>query len=287
MPSGQALDKSLEGFQSLGDGISFYESTTPVPTTDKSPTLVILATWFAAQPRHISRYVTTYQNMFPGTDILILQTSVPDMVYRPYSVQQTNLYPALPIVAKHSQHPDHAILLHIFSNSGAHTACQLAHAHRSKTGTGLKVGAMVLDSTPGTNTYRGITDGFIAGMPSTPVVKEILSLIIYGLVGVITAKEVITRDEHFIQRLRKDLNDEQCFQSARGRVYIYSKADAITQWEYVERHAENARDVTSGKVRLELWEESPHVSHMSRDSKRYWEIIRQIWSEEPVFKAKL
>ncbi|RDW59045.1 hypothetical protein BP5796_11969 [Coleophoma crateriformis] len=287
MPSEQALDKYLEGSQSLGDGIFFYGSSTPVPTTDKSPTLVILATWFAAQPRHISRYVKTYQSIFPGTDILILQTSIPDMVYRPYSVQQTKLYPAVPIVVKHSQQPDHEILLHMFSNSGAHTACQLAHAHRSKTGTGMKVGAMILDSTPGMNTFQIITDGFIAGMPSTPVVREILSLLIYGLVGAITAKEAITRDEHFIQRLRKDLNNEQCFQSERGRVYIYSKADTITPWENVERHAENARDITAGKVRLELWEESPHVSHMSRDSERYWEIVRQIWSDEPALKAKL
>lgn len=285
MPSKQAVDKCLEcleGFKSLGNGIYFYGSSPPSSSIlAKSPSLVILATWFLALPRHISKYTETYKTLFPDTAILVLSTSIPDMVYRPYSTQQKNLGPALPILVEH-QNPDREILFHILSNSGAHTACQLLRAYRSYSGSGLKVGALILDSAPGINTYRGITKGFIGGLPSTPVLKELLSLVVYGLVGLITVKEAVTSEEHFIQKFRKDLNDEECIRSDRGRVYIYSKDDKIVGWEDVETHAKEAEEKEFGAVRMELWEESGHVGHMVKDAERYWNIVRKLWGCGPI-----
>jgi hypothetical protein len=288
MPSEQTGNKSLEGFQRLGNGISFYRPDTISPAIpDKSPSLVILATWFAALPRHVSKYTETYKTIFPGAAILILPTSIPDMIYRSYSTQQKNLAPALPIVLEYSRQPDQEILLHIFSNSGAHTACQLARAYRSHAGSGLKVGALILDSAPGINTYRGITNGFIAGLPSTPVMKELLSLLAYGLVGLIMLKEAVTGEDHFIQKFRKDLNDKGFFRSDRGRVYIYGKEDKIVRSEDVERHAKEAEGKDIGEVRLHLWENSGHVGHMAKDGEKYWDIVRKLWVDEPTIKSRL
>jgi len=208
------------------------------------------------------------------------------MVYRPYSTQQNNLAVPVSILVDNSKQPNHEILFHIFSNSGAHTACQLAHAFKSRTGSGLKVGALILDSTPGINTYRGITDGFIGGLPSTLILKQILSLIVYGLVGIITLKETFTGEDHFIQRLRKDLNDEGYFQSERGRLYIYSKGDQIVGWKDVESHAKNAKEKHIGKVKTQLWPQSGHVGHMMKDKEKYWELVRKLW-EQPIIKSQL
>ena len=288
MPSEQTVNTYLEGFQSLGNGISFYKPAPPsFAVPDRSPSLVILATWFSALPRHVSNYTETYKTIFSHAAILILPTSIPDMVYRPYSTQQRNLAPALPILLEHTKQPGHEILFHILSNSGAHTACQLARAYRSHTGSGLRVGALILDSAPGINTYRGITDGFIGGLPSTPVLKTLFSLVVYGLVGLITVKEAITGEDHFIQKLRKDLNDEWFLQSERGRVYIYSKEDKIVGSGDVESHAKDAEEKETGEVRMHLWEKSSHVGHMNKDSARYWDIVKKLWEDEPTIKPHL
>jgi hypothetical protein len=287
MPPKQTGNIDFDSFQSIGNGISFYKPAPPRTTVpDQSPTLVILATWFSALPRHVSKYTEAYKTMFPGASILILPSGIPDMIYRSYSKQQKNLRSALPIVTENTQRPDCGILFHIFSNSGAYTACQLARAYRSRIGSALKVGAMVLDSTPGINTYRGMTDGFIVGLPSTPVLRELLSSVVYGLIGLVTLKEAVTREDHWIQKLRKDLNDEGLWKSERGRVYIYSKEDRIVGWEDVESHAKEAKEKGVGEVRMQLWE-SAHVGHMTKNGERYWNIIRDIWEGEPEIKSRL
>jgi hypothetical protein len=278
---------SLEGFASLGGNALVYKPLNlPISLNTNSPSLIILSTWFQALPRHVSKYTSTYKSLYPNAAILLLSTSIPDMVYRPYSTQEKNLHPALPLLVEHQQ-PDKEVLFHIFSNSGAHTACQLARAYKSQTGLGLKVGALILDSAPGINTYRNITDGFIGGLPSTPVLKQLLSLFVYGLVGVITLKEVATCEDHWMEKMRKDLNQEELLKSTRGRVYIYSKGDNIVRWEDVESHAVDAENKGLGEVRKELWEKSGHVAHMFSDGEKYWNVVRSLWDSKPTFKSKL
>jgi hypothetical protein len=280
-------NSTLECFESLGGNSSVYKPLQPPSSfTPTSPSLIIISTWFQALPRHVSKYTSTYRNLYPNATILLLSTIIPDMVYRPYSTQQKNLLPAIPLLVEHQQ-PDKEILLHIFSNSGAHTACQLARAYKSQTGLGLRIGALILDSVPGINTYRGMTNGFIGGLPSTPVLKQLLSLVAYGLVGVITLKEVATGEDHWTQKTRKDLNAEELFQSTRGRLYIYSKEDKIVGWTDVENHAEDAENKGLGEVRKELWEKSGHVGHMFSNKEKYWNAVRSLWDLEPMLKPKL
>lgn len=282
MSSNQQLPQPLLSFHPLKNGVLLYEpppQSAAVPAN--SPSVIILATWFAALPHQIARYTTTYQSLYPTASILILPTSIPDMVYRPYSTQRTNLLACIPIIQKHMQQPDHEILLHIFSNSGAHTACQLAHAYRSVTGKGLQLGAMILDSAPAAGTYRTMARGFIGGLPSTAIIKQLLSLMVYGVIGAVVLKEAITGEDNFIEKLRRDLNSQEVVSSKRGRVYIYSKEDAIVNWIDIERHARNAEEQIGAKeeVKLEMWEGSTHVAHSGKDPKRYWDAVRRLWEK--------
>jgi hypothetical protein len=279
-------NSSLEGFASLGGNALVYKPLNP-PTSlnTNSPSLIIISTWFQALPRHVSKYTSTYKSLYPNAAILLLSTSIPDMVYRPYSTQEKNLHHALPLLVEHQQ-PAKEVLLHIFSNSGAHTACQLARAYKMQTGLGLRTGALILDSAPGINTYRNITDGFIGGLPSTPIVKQLLSLFVYGLVGVITLKEAATGEDHWMEKMRKDLNEDELLRT-RGRVYIYSKGDKIVGWEDVESHAMDAEKKGLGEVRKELWEKSSHVGHMFSNGEKYWNVVRRLWDFEPTLKSKL
>jgi hypothetical protein len=277
----------LEGFVSLrGTALVYKPLNAPSSFTTTSPSMIIISTWFQALPRHVSKYTSKYQTLYPNATILLLSTSVPDMVYRPYSTQENNLSPLLPLLVEHQQ-PDREVLLHVFSNSGAHTACQFARAYKAQTGLSLRVGALILDSAPGINTYRNITDGFIGGLPTTPVLKQFLGLFVYGLVGVITLKEVATGEDHWMEKMRKDLNDEGLLKSKRGRVYIYSKGDKIVGWEDIEIHAVDAEKKGLGEVRKELWEKSGHVGHMFSNQEKYWNVVRSLWGFEPTLKSKL
>lgn len=282
MASKAQHSKPLANFQSLGNGILYYEPGTPqVTVPSNSPSLIILATWFRALPHQISKYTTTYLSFYPAASILILPNSIPDVVYRPYAIQQLNLQICIPIVQKHIQTPNHEILLHIFSNSGAHTACQLARAYRSHAGTGLPLGGMVLDSAPARGSYRTMGRGFVGGFPSTIILKQLLSLVMFALLGSLVLKKAITGEDNFIEKFRQDLNSEDILRSKRGRVYIYSREDQIVDWEDVESHAKDAERKIGAKeeVRLERWEGSNHVAHRGKDPERYWAVVKKLWED--------
>lgn len=146
---------------------------------------------------------------------------------------------------------------------------------------------MILDSAPGLNDFWLMTDGVIAALPSTPVLKQSLAMGVYGLLGLVVLKETITGEDNFIPRFRNDLNNEELFRSERGRVYIYGKEDKLVGWRDVESHAKEAKEKRLGEVRVELWEKSPHVGHMSANKERYWDIVRKLWDYEPTIKSKL
>jgi Eukaryotic protein of unknown function (DUF829) len=152
---------------------------------------------------------------------------------------------------------------------------------------------MILDSSPATGTFGTMARGFISGLPSSVIIKQMLSLMVYGLVGAVVMKEVVRSEENWIEKLRKDLNNENVFRSKRGRVYIYSKEDEIVDWIDVESHAMDAKEKigTNEEVNLERWEGSTHVAHRRKDPKRYWDVIRKLWEgseeKEIVIKSRL
>jgi hypothetical protein len=152
---------------------------------------------------------------------------------------------------------------------------------------------MILDSAPATGTFRTQSQGFLAGLPSTLVIKQMLSLAVYGLVGAVVLKETIAGEENWIEKLRRDLNDPKMVRARRGRVYIYSREDKIVDWWDTESHARDAEEKIGGMedVRLERWVGSGHVAHRVKDSKRYWEVVRKLWEEvdekERMIKSRL
>lgn len=58
------------------------------------------------------------------------------------------------------------------------------------------------------------------------------------------------------------------------RVYVYSLADALTDYRDVEMHAADAKR-KGFSVALEKYERSAHVAHLRKDESRYWEIVRR------------
>ncbi|PVH85203.1 hypothetical protein DL98DRAFT_583797 [Cadophora sp. DSE1049] len=130
--------------QQLSPAISLYRPSNPTTktrsSTSPSPDLIILAPWLSAQPRHITKYTYAYQSLFPHASILVIRTTVADMVYRPYISQQGDLKMILPLLQTNTEDQEPEILLHMFSNAGAHKASQLARAYQAQTHTVLSAG---------------------------------------------------------------------------------------------------------------------------------------------------
>ncbi|KAH7420035.1 hypothetical protein BKA64DRAFT_652234 [Cadophora sp. MPI-SDFR-AT-0126] len=198
------------------------------------------------------------------------------MVYRPYSSQQDDLKMILPLLQINTAGRETDILLHIFSNAGAHKACQLARTYRAQTHKAFKCGVMVFDSTPGVATYSRIVDAMTVGLPAFPIFRQLLACMVQFLVGLTWLQSYFSGGANLVERARMDLNDPTLFKSRRGRLYLYSTGDRMVGWEDVERHALEA-EKNGECVRRERWIGTPHVGHMATDGERYWGAVGRLW----------
>lgn len=62
------------------------------------------------------------------------------------------------------------------------------------------------------------------------------------------------------------------------RLYVYSKADRLVPWSGVEMHGKEAQDwIGFQDVRMEKFEDSPHVAHARAYPDRYWGAVKELW----------
>ncbi|KAK5939319.1 hypothetical protein PMZ80_008623 [Knufia obscura] len=303
-------DPYLYGFRRLGEQVYYHEVQTSdaprVPEDVPPPDLIILCSWLYALPKHIAKYTNAYQRLYPDTPILLLKQDGPDLMWRPNAWQMTNLKPAVDIVkaAENGKNSRLKVLMHVWSNGGSFTACQLADAYAASaraesSGPGwvagpvtlLPISALVIDSAPSIPDMRS---GFVAmsqGMPSSlpGPVRKVGGALMYSFMLSASVAGRILGVEGVITGMRRKLNDAYGAFMVRGvrRVYIYSESDELVPWRHVEMHAREARNVLdkrvagSGKeqVKLEKFVASRHVGHVMVDAGRYWDIVKAQWAK--------
>ncbi|OAP62877.1 hypothetical protein AYL99_02104 [Fonsecaea erecta] len=318
------------------------------------PDLIIVCSWMSAQPRNIVKYTGAYRTRYPRARILLLRQDGGDFFFRTQAQQLRNLAPAVVVVERllaatkkereeerktktmkkdnggggggggdrdgdgdGDDGHDLRVLIHIFSNGGAWTACQLADAyyqqqsrrHQNQRDRSdfesdsnstkdhhsplwlLPITALVLDSTPSLPNMAASHTAICASLPKTPPgVRLLSSALVWGYLGAARAVGAVTGQEPPTLSLRRRLNDPRgafTHQSRCGRrghrVYIYSQADALIPAADVEQHAREAAEVLgpggSDKVRLEDFVSSRHVGHVLADPERYWGIVDRVWRE--------
>ena len=272
----------FKDFQPLSPTISVYRPsniTTRTRSVSSSPALIILTPWLAAQARHVSKYTDAYQSLFPSATILVIRATAADMVYRSYKSQQEDLQIILPLLQTAAGDEGSEIVLHMFSNAGAHKASQLARTYKVQTSKPLKCGMMVFDSSPGIATYTRIVEAMSVGLPAIPVVRQLLAGLVRFLVALICIQNYFSGGANLVQRARMDLNDTKLIKSRRGRLYVYSTADRMVGSEDVESHALEA-ERSGERVKMERWGGTPHVGHMANDAGRYWGAVESLWNAE-------
>ncbi|KAL2174901.1 uncharacterized protein P884DRAFT_279827 [Thermothelomyces heterothallicus CBS 202.75] len=205
------------------------------------PDLIVITSWTGAAAKHVAKYTSAYNALYPGVPILLITTAVSDLVLRstkqklkalapavayllseepaagaPYPARTassssppfSSAFPSQPYhyVTGHPYQPPLAplpvttvganttsptrprfssLLLHAFSEGGAHKAVLLARAHLSTATAAaeLPVHALILDSTPGTSaSLTRLANGVARALP--PGTPGLVARGVAGLVGV-------------------------------------------------------------------------------------------------------
>lgn len=255
---------------------------------DASPDLNLICSWLYAQNKHIAKYTNTYRKLFPSSSILLLKNDGPDLIWKPNAWQMDALKPAISVIQdlqqrKANQSRELRVLLHVFSNGGSFSACQLADAYRAQSGGRmLPISTMLVDSAPSIPSLRvGLTamsQGFPTYLPKA--VKVAGGAVMYSCMYSLGLLGRLAGSEGAMSSMRRRLNDPEgaFMQSRLRRTYIYSDTDQLVPWQHVEAHAQEARQILMQKlpapeaeelVRLEKFVGSKHVAHAVLDPERY------------------
>lgn len=271
-------NQSIEGFVRLNDITSLHEPsqsnghTSLSSSPSNGPSLIVLCSWMGAQKKHIAKYTTGYRTLYPGTPILLIESTMGGITFGPdLSAAITCLAP----YAKAAQSSDPRrgkVLLSLSSNGGATNACHLATALREKYGA-VPFDALILDCTPSRGSIENATKAFAFSLPKQPVIRFVGWYLIYASIIAYVAVVQTFGIEDMAAKFLRILNDPAVFSTKARRLYMYSKKDELVLWEHVERHAEEAR-AAGYSVREEVFDTAPHCALINEDSGRYWGAVR-------------
>jgi hypothetical protein len=263
----------MEHFTRLNSAVFLHEPTHgKVPN---APDLILIAGWMNASMRNLAKYTAGYEKLYPSARIVVITTSTVNAAFTTHTANLNRIAPALEIV--YGLPPDAKILLHFFSNGGGWTTTLVADTYQAKTDKPLPASAMVLDSTPGKNTYTATVAAFAVGLPKNILLQMVGTWILKMCWLLYRLAYLIGRNDDLIMRTRKGLNNEALFDVKTPRLYIYSDADPFVAWEFVEEHAQEAKE-TGYSVSKERFVESGHCFHLPLDENRYWAAVTSLWS---------
>jgi hypothetical protein len=270
-------------FEKLTDAISYHRQPSGglQSRNNGGPSLIVLCTWMSAHRKHISKYTSQYRQKYPSAELLVIESSIADIVYRTNKSQQDRIRLARDILTSHlaatpksQQNPQ--VLLHVFSNGGAQAAVQLATSlpatHRPKA-----FSAIIFDSCPGEATYARSHQAMSHSLPKNSLPARILGpLLIHLTLCLFYLAIFVCRFESVLTRSRKCLNDPEMFGTQVPRLYVFSKADELVPWRDVESHAEDAGRKGYGEVRRVLFEDSAHCAHAMAHREEYWGAVEGV-----------
>jgi hypothetical protein len=254
--------------------------TTPTSTTiSQDPSLILLFTWTGALPAHIVKYTTHYQTLYPTSPILLITTTIADLIYRRSTTKQRNLTPAIYhlFTDSLSSNAPSSILVHCFSEGGSHKAIQFARTYLQHTGAKLPVSALILDSTPGHPRYFRLASAFKKSLPQNPIIRSLGMVAAYSILASLFAAYAVTSPSaNIITKTRNALNDDRIWDAKAPRCYLYSKADSLISWRDIEEHGLEAEKI-GARAELVRFEGSAHCAHMRGDEERYWGAVVGTW----------
>lgn len=231
-----------------------------------------------ASPRHVAKYTSGYQKLFPTSRILVVATSTMHFLLQPTRQRVLELEPVLDMLK--NLRPNEKVLLHSFSTGGATAVSLIARSYRARTGRPLPIAKAVFDSSPGTAGYASSVRAFSAALPKNNIIAwGVGAAFLRVLLGLWFIVETVTARENIVDVVRRGLNDRKLFATEAARMYIYSGKDEMIRWQDVEAHAEEAR-AKGYKVEKVRYLDSAHAGHLLQDEGRYWGAVARLWGSD-------
>lgn len=237
------------------------------------PDYVILFTWVDAHPQHILKYVQGYSRLYPDARLIILTTSLKDMLFSSSAAEQAGYRAMFEIL---QSTPEANVLIHTFSNGGAYRVTEFFLAYWKRFQLRFNARAMILDSNPGKGTVRRTTAAIMYSLPKHWLVRLLGKYIVFAALILLRIVNKIFRKENVVTVVRRRLNDPQIVDVQMPRCYLYSKADEMVWWQDIEEHALEAKQ-KGWLVESVRFETSGHVNHPREDATRYWDAIASMW----------
>jgi hypothetical protein len=312
MPSDSTILHDI-GFSQLSQGSFFHSPSEQASLPEKaspthpSPDVIIICAWGFAHAKHIAKYIAGHQFLYPNAKILLIYNSVANMMWKSDSSQMQWFQPAAAMLRGCiDSTPDLKVLVHLFSNTGSHSAVQLAEAcQNSDPPFELPVTSIIFDSCPSMPVFGPMANALALGSPSKNIVISMTArAVAYGIIGLSIALEKAGLATHAATKLYTRLNSTSGgFLTRRVstrelvavrpvlRTYIYGPDDNMIPVDQVIRHADIAIanmsacgvDHASKYVRMEKFVGSPHVNHVKFERERYWKIIEETWQRSVIY----
>jgi hypothetical protein len=135
-----AIPTGMFHFLRLNNAVYLHEPTEKRKSSDE-PDLILLVGWMGASLRHLTKYKTSYERLYPSARILVVQTEAVHF----FLTRSGNLKRVAPVLeVLYGLPPGSRFLLHFFSNGGAWTTSTIANAYQEKTGRPMPANAMIL-----------------------------------------------------------------------------------------------------------------------------------------------
>ncbi|KAH7120604.1 hypothetical protein EDB81DRAFT_667078 [Dactylonectria macrodidyma] len=265
-----------------------------ISDSTNGPRLVILATWVFAQDNHITKYVTSYRELFPHTAVLVVKCYLRHFFWFPTAREE--LVPAASAIRKalsidgasgqpgcsedDSKPP--SLVLHLFSNSGLGTAQNLCDVYAitasvNENDTRLPRHATILDSSPGRYEFLAVARAAMCGVPKGRWAQHLVTLpLAYLLSACLWVWVHIFQGKDWVGIWAEAINDPTNYLET-CRSYAYSDADPLVRRHLVEQHAENATTEGFKVLHRADFVDSAHVSHARADPIRYWRLVKETW----------
>ncbi|KAJ4327711.1 hypothetical protein N0V84_001818 [Fusarium piperis] len=256
--------------------------------TKPGPRLIIIATWAFAQENHIVKYVDKYQELFPGSTILVLKSFLRHMFFIPEARRE--LVPAVEVIRNvlgtetaSEGNKEPSLFIHAFSNTGLSTTYNLSDVYAQTSSPDdkdqgrLPQHATVLDSTPGQYEYRAIVSAVMFGVPQGRWLQRLASLPLAHLLSSVMWVWIrVIGGRDWVPIWGDGANDpSRTVETSRS--YVYSRADPLVPHFTVEAHGRAARDRGYSVLHQVDFGDSAHVAHARTDPERYWKIVRETW----------
>ncbi|KAK8106038.1 hypothetical protein PG999_009397 [Apiospora kogelbergensis] len=264
-----------------------------------TPAMILITSWTGAHPKHIAKYTEAYNEMYPYTPIMVVTTSVDDLLLWSTEKKVRALTAAVGYIQGRTSScggvtrleegglggPQPSLLLHAFSEGGSNKAVCVARAYLAATRRQLPVGAFVFDSTPGTAHFMSNVNAFKRSLPQNVLVRAlgipigfVLLVVAWALIAMCVGYENNT-----ISKTRRALNDEGLWPCVGvPRSYVFSEADDLVRWKDVEDHAEESARRFKIPSLVVRYKKTAHCNHAREDPHYYWSIIRMTWESRDV-----